>query len=154
LTVEEHLLIPLRKAKRQQRKVMLEEIYELFPRLGERPKQRARTLSGGEKRMLALARGMLLGGSMILIDEPSLGLAPRLVEVVYDQIRKLSERGIAVLIVEENPMRLKNLAASLHLLDRGVIIASGRTEEVLADKALLETYLGVTGNGGGSLKER
>lgn len=142
LTVEEHLLIPLRREKRHARGPRLRSAYELFPRLEERRRQPARTLSGGEKRMLSLARGMLLGGTVLLIDEPSLGLSPLMVQTVYAHISTLADTGRSILVVEENPVRLRGLADMLYLLDRGAIVAGGPTDELLENESLLHTYLG------------
>jgi branched-chain amino acid transport system ATP-binding protein len=144
LTVEEHLVIALRRLRRRERGARMREVYQTFPRLGERPKQRARTLSGGEKRMLSLARTLSLDGKVLLIDEPSLGLSPVMVDEVYRQIAVLARRGLTLLVVEENPVRLRGLAQTLYLLDRGAVVASGPTETLLQDETLLETYLGVT----------
>jgi branched-chain amino acid transport system ATP-binding protein len=143
LTVDEHLIISVHKLKRRDRRATIRQTYELLPQLGARRKQLARVLSGGEKRMLAIARGVILEGSVFLIDEPSLGLSPRMSEVVYGHIRELSERGKTILIVEENPGRLRGLASHVYLLDRGVVVAQGLTEEVLRNESLLQTYLGV-----------
>lgn len=144
LTVEEHLVIALRRLRRRERAVRIDEVYRSFPRLGERQKQRARTLSGGEKRMLSLARTLMLDGDLLLIDEPSLGLSPVMVDEVYRQIAALAARGLTLLVVEENPVRLSGLAQTIYLLDRGAVVASGPTETLLHDETLLETYLGVT----------
>ena len=144
LTVEEHLIIALRRERRAERTKRIGELYEIFPRLGERHDQYARSLSGGEKRMLAIARSLLLGATTMLIDEPSLGLSPLMVEHVYSQIRQLAADGITILIVEENPARLRGLASDVYLLDRGTIAAHLPTEELLQDASLLATYLGAT----------
>lgn len=144
LTVVEHLIIPLRTLRRRDRAARIEEIYELFPRLRERSGQYARSLSGGEKRMLSIARSLLLGAQLMLIDEPSLGLSPLMVENVYRQIKKLAAGGMSILIVEENPTRLRGLASDVYLLDRGTIAAQLPTEELLRDASLLATYLGST----------
>lgn len=144
LTVEEHLIIPLRRQRRRERMVRIGGLYEVFPQLGERRGQYARSLSGGEKRMLAIARSLLLGAHTLLIDEPSLGLSPLMVDNVYRQIKELSAAGITILIVEENPARLRGLASDVYLLDRGTIAAHLPTEALLQDSSLLATYLGAT----------
>jgi branched-chain amino acid transport system ATP-binding protein len=144
LTVGEHLIIPLRRQRRRERMARIEGLYEIFPQLGERRSQYARSLSGGEKRMLAIARSLLLGAHTLLIDEPSLGLSPLMVDNVYRQIKELSAAGITILIVEENPARLRGLASDLYLLDRGAVAAHLPTEALLEDSSLLTTYLGAT----------
>jgi branched-chain amino acid transport system ATP-binding protein len=144
LGVEEHLIVALRRLRRRERKARMREVYEIFPRLEQRRKQRARTLSGGEKRMLSIARTLLLDGKVFLIAEPSLGLSPLMVAEVYRQIAELARRGLTLLLVEENPVRLRGLAQTLYLLDRGAVVAAGPTETLLQDGSLLETYLGVT----------
>jgi branched-chain amino acid transport system ATP-binding protein len=144
LSVEEHLIVALRRLGRGERRKRMGEVFENFPRLEARRRQRARTLSGGEKRMLSIARTLLLDGKVLLVDEPSLGLSPLMVDEVYRQIGELARRGLTLLLVEENPVRLRGLADTLYLLDRGSIVASGPTETLLQDESLLETYLGVT----------
>jgi branched-chain amino acid transport system ATP-binding protein len=143
LSVEEHLLLASRRLRRPDRQARFKDIYGLFPRLDERRRQRARTLSGGERRMLSIARMLLLDGKVHLVDEPSLGLSPKMVHEVYGQIQALVGRGLTVLIVEENPSRLRGLAERIYLLDRGAVVASGGTDDLLRDSALVETYLGV-----------
>ena len=144
LTVEEHLIVALRRLRRRDRRIRISEAYEMFPRLEERRLRRARTLSGGEKRMLSIARTLLLDGKVFLIDEPSLGLSPLMVDEVYRHIGELARRGLTLLLVEENPVRLRGIAETIYLLDRGRIVASGPTEALLQDESLLETYLGIT----------
>ena len=144
LTVEEHLIIPLRHQRRRERRAKIESLYEVFPRLAERRGQYARSLSGGEKRMLAIGRSLLLGAQTMLIDEPSLGLSPLMVDNVYRQIKQLAADGITILIVEENPARLRGLASHIYLLDRGAVAAHLPTETLLQDSSLLATYLGAT----------
>jgi branched-chain amino acid transport system ATP-binding protein len=144
LSVEEHLIIALRRLRRRERQKRMREVFEIFPRLEARKRQRARTLSGGEKRMLSIVRTLLLDGKVFLIDEPSLGLSPLMVDEVYRQIGELARRGLTLLLVEENPVRLRGLADTLYLLDRGSVVASGPTETLLDNESLLETYLGVT----------
>jgi branched-chain amino acid transport system ATP-binding protein len=144
LSVEEHLIVALRRLRRRERQRRMRELYDIFPRLEQRRAQRARTLSGGEKRMLSIARTLLLDGKVLLIDEPSLGLSPLMVEEVYRQIGELASRGLTLLLVEENPIRLRGLAQTLYLLDRGAVVARGATDSLLRDESLLETYLGVT----------
>ncbi|MGK0716070.1 ABC transporter ATP-binding protein [Leucobacter sp. W1153] len=128
-------------AKRAKRR--LEEVYDIFPRLLEREHQRSRTLSGGERRMLALGRGMMGDAKLMMIDEPSLGLAPVIIDEVYRQIRRLIDSGLTVLLVEENFGRAQELASQMHLIENGSVVKSGAPAEILDDRTVRETYLGV-----------
>ena len=147
LTVEDNLAAALYGTGRwSHRRRLIEEVYEVFPRLEERRRQLAVTLSGGEKRMLALGRGLSMGAKLLMIDEPSLGLAPRVIAEVYDRVRHLHQRGLSMIVVEENPMRLRNIADHLCLIDGGRIVESGPTEQMLEHRQVLETYLGYSGD--------
>jgi branched-chain amino acid transport system ATP-binding protein len=120
----------------------LEEVQALLPRLAERRDQLASSLSGGERRMVGIGRGLMMGGRVILIDEPSLGLAPIIIEQVYEVIARLKASGRTILLVEENPARVADLADEIHLLDNGRIVWSGLPHVLLERDELLETYLG------------
>lgn len=120
----------------------VEEIYSLLPRLKERASQMARTLSGGERRMLAIGRGLLSGGRILMLDEPSLGLAPIVIDQIYDIIRDLKAQGRTILLVEENASRIIDLAERIHLVDTGSIVWNGGGEELQSNPQVLETYLG------------
>jgi branched-chain amino acid transport system ATP-binding protein len=120
----------------------LNEVYALLPKLADRRHQIASSLSGGERRMVGIGRGLMMGGKILLIDEPSLGLAPLIIEQIYGVIAELSKSGRTILLVEENPARVEDLADHLHLLDDGVIVWSGPPAELLARDELLATYLG------------
>ena len=120
----------------------LKEVYALLPRLEEREGQIASTLSGGERRMLAIGRGMMTGGRILLIDEPSLGLAPIVIDQIYEIITDLKESGRTILLVEENASRIIDLADRIHLLDTGQIVWAGDGEELHSNQQILETYLG------------
>lgn len=120
----------------------LNEVYALLPKLADRRHQVASSLSGGERRMVGIGRGLMMGGEILLIDEPSLGLAPLIIEQIYGVIAELSKSGRTILLVEENPARVADLANHLHLLDDGVIVWSGPPAELLARDELLATYLG------------
>lgn len=145
MTVLENLTLGafLRKGGRAQRMQQLEKVYAIFPRLSERSAQRARTLSGGERRMLALGRGLMADATMLMIDEPSLGLAPVLVDEVYRQIAEIHSSGMTILLVEENFSRVRDIADRLTLVENGAVRAAGTVAEVLADPAVAATYLGV-----------
>ncbi|UPA27511.1 ABC transporter ATP-binding protein [Shinella oryzae] len=120
----------------------LDEVYTLLPKLSDRRDQVASSLSGGERRMVGIGRGLMMGGQILLIDEPSLGLAPLIIEQIYGVITELSRSGRTILLVEENPARVADLADHLHLLDDGIIVWSGPPAELLARDELLATYLG------------
>lgn len=120
----------------------VEEIYTLLPRLKERTSQMARTLSGGERRMLAIGRGLLSGGRILLLDEPSLGLAPIVIDQIYEIIIDLKAQGRTILLVEENASRIIDLAERIHLVDTGTIVWDGGGKELQSNPQVLETYLG------------
>lgn len=120
----------------------IEEIYALLPRLRERRNQLARTLSGGERRMLAIGRGLLSGGRMLMLDEPSLGLAPIVIDQIYEVILGLKKQGRTILLVEENASRVLDISHQIHLLDSGHIVWHGDGAELQSRPQILETYLG------------
>ncbi len=143
LTVMENLLMgAYRPEAWQERKRKLEEVYELFPVLGERTNQLARSLSGGERRMLALGRGLMSKAKLLMIDEPSLGLAPFLIEDVYQTIRNISKTGLSILLADENADQIEGLADRVYLLESGAVVKEGTVEDVFRDEALLAAYLG------------
>ena len=143
LTVFENLLMgAYRREAWQQRKEKLEQVYRLFPTLGERSKQLARSLSGGERRMLALGRGLMGNAKIMVIDEPSLGLAPFLIEEVYQRIRDINKSGLSILLADENADHIGGLADRVYLLESGCIVREGKAELMLRDQALLAAYLG------------
>ena len=120
----------------------LEEVYRLLPRLAERRGQTASTLSGGERRMLAIGRGLMAGGRILLVDEPSLGLAPIVIERIYAILLDLKAGGRTILLVEESAARAIEIADRVHLLDDGRAIWSGAPADLLGRPEILETYLG------------
>jgi branched-chain amino acid transport system ATP-binding protein len=121
----------------------LEEVYELFPRLQERNKQRASSLSGGERQMLSIGRALVGRPTALLLDEPSLGLAPLLVAQIMGMIRKLADTlGLAVLLVEQNARSALSIANRGIVLDLGSVVADQSPEELVADERLRHAYLG------------
>ena len=120
----------------------LDEVFTLLPRLRERRSQVASTLSGGERRMVGIGRGLMAGGRLLMLDEPSLGLAPIVIDQIFDVVTELRHSGRTVLVVEENAMRMADKADRLHLLDNGRFAWSGSGPELLARPEILETYLG------------
>ena len=118
------------------------EVYRLLPKLAERQNQMASTLSGGERRMLAIGRGLMAEGRILLIDEPSLGLAPIVIDQIYEAIRGLRQAGHTILLVEENASRVVDLADTVYLLDNGQMVWQGDPRELASRPELLATYLG------------
>lgn len=124
-------------------KQSLETVFELFPILKERKKQLARTLSGGEQQMLAIARGLMAKPKLLMFDEPSLGLAPILINDVFQTIKKIKEQGIPVLLVEQNVKHSLSLSDRGYVLANGKIILEGRREELLNNLEVKKAYLGM-----------
>jgi branched-chain amino acid transport system ATP-binding protein len=119
------------------------KVFALFPQLEERKDQTASTLSGGERRMLAIGRGLMTGARILLLDEPSLGLAPVVIEQIYKIIKELNDDGQTILLVEENVSRAITVSDQIYLLDDGRIAWQGTGEELSIEKNLMEVYLGV-----------
>lgn len=120
----------------------IEQMFELFPRLKERQKQIAGTLSGGEQQMLAMGRGIMSAPDLIMLDEPSLGLAPLLVNTIFDTIREIKAMGKTILLVEQNALKALSVADNAYVLEQGRITKSGPGKELLKDPAIAEAYLG------------
>ena len=143
MTVMENLLMgAYRSDAWRERNTKVEQVFALFPRLAERKKQLARSLSGGERRMLALGRGLMGRARIFMIDEPSLGLAPLVIEQVYETIREIRRTGLSILLVEENPTHIAALAVRVYLLEAGTLVREGTADELLQNEALLAAYLG------------
>jgi branched-chain amino acid transport system ATP-binding protein len=144
MTVEENLLMgAFQSASWGARQDALERVYALFPQLKERRHQRARTLSGGERRLVGLGRGLMREARLLLIDEPSLGLAPVIIETVYGAIREIRERlNTTILLVEENFTHIGGIADVVHVVEMGGIVRSGSLVELSTDRTVVETYLG------------
>jgi branched-chain amino acid transport system ATP-binding protein len=121
----------------------LDFVFTLLPKLKERRNQTAGTLSGGERRMCGIGRGLMAGGEVLMLDEPSLGLAPIVIEQIYEVIFNLRREGRTILLVEENAERIAEHADMIHLLDNGRIAWSGLGAELMARPEIVETYLGV-----------
>lgn len=120
----------------------LEKVYGLFPRLKERDKQIAGTLSGGEQQMLAMGRGLMSSPEIMLLDEPSLGLAPLLVQTVFDIISDIRKMGKTILLVEQNAYKALSIADRAYVLEQGSITASGWASEIARNPKIQEAYLG------------
>ena len=144
MTVEENLLMgAFPPTPWKSRAESLERVWDLFPQLKERRTQRARTLSGGERRLVGLGRGLMREARLLMIDEPSLGLAPVMIDVVYGAIREIRERlGTTILLVEENFTHIAGVADVVHVVEMGGVVRSGSMEELSSDRTVVETYLG------------
>ena len=120
----------------------IEEMFERFPRLKEREKQIAGTLSGGEQQMLAIARAMMSKPRLLMLDEPSMGLAPILVEQIFDIIKELHAAGVTILLVEQNAQMALSIADRAYVLETGTVSKTGPADELLHDDAVRKAYLG------------
>ena len=143
MTVRENLLMgAYHRPTWRERKSRLERVYELFPWIAQRAGQLARSLSGGERRMVAIGRGLMSNARILLVDEPSLGLAPLATQQIYASIRKIKEAGMPLLLADENANHVDGLADRVYLLETGVLVREGPAADLLRDRALLESYLG------------
>lgn len=142
MTVESNLLMGAqrRPAWASRHETML-EVLKIFPRLSERRRQVAGTLSGGERRMVALARGMMAKPSLLIVDEPSLGLAPTIVSQLYRHIEVIRAQGVTMLVVEEQTQYIRHIADRFYLMERGELVEHGLDKDELNIDDLLQTYL-------------
>lgn len=145
MTVGENLILgtmALRKVSRKYIDERREQMYDLFPRLKERINQHAGTLSGGEQQMLAMGRAMMSKPKLLMLDEPSMGLAPILVEQIFDIIKELHQAGTTILLVEQNAQVALSIADRAYVLETGMISMSGDAKELLSDPRVQKAYLG------------
>jgi branched-chain amino acid transport system ATP-binding protein len=142
LTVAENLTIGGYLGKASESAKKAEEMYDLFPILSQRRKQLAGTLSGGEQQMLAISRGLMANPKLILLDEPSLGLAPLVIKVVFDIIQKIKTMGITVLLVEQNASKALSICDYAYVLENGRIVLSGEPQKLLGSPEIKKAYLG------------
>jgi branched-chain amino acid transport system ATP-binding protein len=144
MTVQENLeigaYVPKAKAERSR---TLELVYSIFPRLADRSKQLAGTMSGGEQQMLAVARGLMLKPRLLMLDEPSLGLAPVMTDVTFEKIGEIHRMGTAILLVEQNVSRALSLVQRAYVLESGRVIMHGTSAELADNKQVQAAYLGI-----------
>lgn len=143
LSVDENLTLgAYSRSNRAEIEVDRERIFDLFPRLKERHKQKAGTLSGGEQQMLAVGRALMTKPTVLMMDEPSLGLAPLFVGMIFDIIRQVNETGVTVLLVEQNAKAALDVADMGYVMETGAISFSGKGKDLLADDRVRKAYLG------------
>jgi branched-chain amino acid transport system ATP-binding protein len=144
MTVEENLIMgSLAPAAKAKRKETLEWVYGLFPRLRERRKQAAGTLSGGEQQMAAIGRGLMALPKLLMFDEPSLGLAPILVQDVFEIVKRINKEGVTILLVEQNVRQTLALCDRAYVLENGRVVLQGTGKDLMADNHVKEAYLGL-----------
>jgi branched-chain amino acid transport system ATP-binding protein len=145
MPVEDNLLLGGFRRSRGERAQALEETYARFPRLQERRRQLAGTLSGGERQMLAMGRALMARPRLLMLDEPSLGLAPRIVRDVFHIITALKETGVSILLIEQNARAALQIASYAYVLELGRVTAAGTSAEITDNPRLVESYLGLGG---------
>ncbi len=143
LTVGENLDLGGYRRARDRRKQNRERVFTIFPRLAERHTQRAGTLSGGEQQMLAIGRGLMAEPRLLILDEPSLGLSPLLVEELFALIRRLNAEGITLLLVEQNVMQSLEVASRAYILENGAFVLQGSSADIRENPKLKRAYLGL-----------
>jgi branched-chain amino acid transport system ATP-binding protein len=143
LTVRENLDLGSYRRGRTRREKNRERVFEIFPRLAERRSQRAGTLSGGEQQMLAIGRGLMAEPKLLILDEPSLGLSPLLVEELFTLIRRINMEGIALLLVEQNVVQCLEVARRAYILEEGMFVLHGNSADIRDDPNLKRAYLGL-----------
>jgi branched-chain amino acid transport system ATP-binding protein len=143
LTVDENFALVQPPADTKDRHLFtIPDVFDFFPRLAERRQHKGAALSGGERQMLAIGRALLAGPRVLMLDEPSAGLAPRLISDLLSRIRLLVDRGLPVLLVEQNVKAALKVVDHLYLLERGRIVGQGPAKEMAADHRIVEAYLG------------
>lgn len=143
LTVQENLvmgayLLKERKLVREK----LEVVYQKFPVLADKRRAKAQTLSGGEQTMLCIGRGLMADSRVLLFDEPSLGLAPKVIEIVFQQISQLKDSGLTIVLVEQNIRKALSIANRVFVMNQGLNVSDGTPEQILSDETLKDLYLG------------
>lgn len=146
MSVEDNLLLGgfrLYRAGKHGWRETIEEVYDLFPRLRERRAQQAGTLSGGERQMLAVGRALMAQPQLLMLDEPSLGLAPRIVREIFQIISRLRSTGVAILLVEQNARAALQVADYGYVLETGEVVLEGKAKELTGNPRVIESYLGL-----------
>jgi branched-chain amino acid transport system ATP-binding protein len=143
LTVEENIDLGSYRRGRSNRAQARDRVYQIFPRLRERTTQRAGTLSGGEQQMLAIGRGLMAQPQLLILDEPSLGLSPLLVQEMFALIRRINEDGLSILLVEQNVVQSLEIADRAFVMENGQVVMAGEAAALAADPALEKAYLGM-----------
>ncbi len=153
LSVEDNMMLGAYsiyfKMKKSELRDIMGEIYQLFPILRSRARQRAGTLSGGEQQMLAIARGLMAKPKLLMLDEPSLGLAPLVVKTMFDIIVTLHKEGLPVLLVEQNVRAAIGISNRGYVLETGSIVMQGASQDLLNDERMIKAYMGGNSEGGG-----
>jgi branched-chain amino acid transport system ATP-binding protein len=143
MTVRENLELGAYRRARARRTENVTRVFDIFPRLRERQTQRAGTLSGGEQQMLAIGRGLMAEPRLLILDEPSLGLSPLLVEELFALIKRINADGIALLLVEQNVIQSLDVAQRAYVLENGQVVLQGRPADIRNDPSLTRAYLGM-----------
>ena len=144
MTVMENLLLGCYNHRTRTRYAeYLEEVFHILPLLRERENQMAGSLSGGEQQMVAIGRGLMAGPKLLMLDEPSLGLAPKLVQTIFETIKKIKERGATIFLIEQNVQRSLKMANRGYVLENGRIVLEGEGDELLQSEYLKKAYLGI-----------
>ena len=143
LSVRENLVLGSYRRGRARRAENVERVFSTFPRLRERAAQAAGTLSGGEQQMLAIGRGLMAEPRLLILDEPSLGLSPLLVEEMFTLVRTLNQEGLPIMLVEQNVVQSLDLATRAYILENGTVALEGEAATLAADPALRRAYLGL-----------
>ena len=146
MPVEDNLLLGGIRRSRAERNQTLEQVFAQFPRLKERRHQLAGTLSGGERQMLAMGRALMAHPRLLMLDEPSLGLAPRIVRDIFQILTELRASGVSILLVEQNARAALQVADYAYVMELGAITTEGSPSEIAQDSRLVESYLGLGGN--------
>ena len=142
MTVRENLILGSYSVRGDDRDQRLRRVYELFPRLEERTGQRAGTLSGGEAQMLTIGRALMAAPRVLLLDEPSIGLAPKLIPELFEKIEEINAEGVSIALVEQRVEQALEVADRGYLLEDGQTTVTGPADELLADRTVIEKYLG------------